>query len=736
MYTFSVSLRAGTRLAVLTLAAAALLQVPTPVHAAPLAPTLDDTTAVDTPTSSGDDFWIAFPGAQDRQLRNSVLADFGELYISADAAGTVTVEVPRIGLTQSITVEPDSPAHVELDKVGSSPTDTYGVKTTDGVEDLGVHISATTDVSVFAYQAGSYSNNDSYDATILALPTEGLGQRYRVLSYSSASATWPSQLTVVATADDTDVTITPEGAAGVRVAGEPFDVSLDQGEVYQLASDSDITGTLVESNLPVAVYGVTGCAQVPTGSTRCNQLVQQLPPTTAWGSDFVSTRYLNRNEGDTYRVLADEDDTVITVNGDEVATIDAGEFWEAVLPADSSSDPTSTSINTSQASLVAQYANSFTYDRRGGATMLLVPPTQQYLSTYTFPVIPAEALTTALANIVVPTDDVGALTLDGVIIPAADFEQVADTIYSTAQLTLDDPIPFTNPGGATGVVTGTGHTLAGPSPFGANFYANPQASLGYGYPAGMGLATINVWELAPEAPTVEPPAVDPPVVPTLVPDMGLVVARNVRAVDGTVPVSCVVTDALATSCQVTLSATVKGERTVLGRSTTTVSASQDTIGVDIPLNKAGLRLAARWNGVNVLARASAAIDSDDRPLTAHRATTVTTPAMRLSMPLVTRPVGGVVWASCIVNHAKADVCKVRLVALVHGERLIIGRGSKTWATGKHVTRVRIPLTLAGQRLADRLHGVQATAHGVADVASTDRRISATHPSCIMARHLS
>jgi hypothetical protein len=726
MYMFSVSLRAGTRLALLTLAAAALLQVPTPVHAAPLAPTLDDTTAVDTPTSSGDDFWIAFPGAQNRRVDNGKM-EYDEAHITAAAAGFVTVEVPATGATTTLAVGPDEPTGINLDG--------QGVSATDGIEDLGVHITSTTDVSVFGYQNGVYSNGDVYNAAFLALPTDGLGQRYRVLAYPSSSTLWPSQLTVVATADDTELTITPTATAGTHQAGEPFNISLNQGQVYELASDGDITGTLVESTLPVAVFGVAGCAQVPTGSTPCNQLVQQLPPTSAWGSDFISTRYLARRKGDTYRVLADEDGTVITVNGVVVDTIDAGEYWEAVLPADTANESRNTSIQTSQPVLVAQYANGLTYDLRGGATMLVLSPTEQYLDSYTFGMMPADLVTAVRANVVVPTEDVGQVTVDDVVIPPADFEEVDGTVYSAAQLTLDDVLAIIDPP-SVDVNVSTPHTVAGPSPLAVSVYAAPAAARGYGYPAGMGLATINVWELAPEAPTVEPPAVDPPVVPTLVPEMGLVVARNVRAVDGTVPVSCVVTDALATSCQVTLSATVKGERTVLGRSTTTVSASQDTIGVDIPLNKAGLRLAARWNGVNVLARASAAIDSDDRPLTAHRATTVTTPAMRLSMPLVTRPVGGVVWASCIVNHAKADVCKVRLVALVHGERLIIGRGSKTWATGKHVTRVRIPLTLAGQRLADRLHGVQATAHGVANVASTDRRISATHPSCIMARHLS
>ena len=239
---------------------------------------------------------------------------------------------------------------------------------------------------------------------------------------------------------------------------EPFDA-------YQLQSDGDLTGSLIESDRPIAVFGGNRCANVPTpGIAYCDHLVEQIPAVTTWGTEALTVPLATRTMGDTFRVLADQDGTEVQLEGASPAsvTLNAGEFAQWNLMG-------SYRISANAPILVSQYSNGTDWD---GVTsdpfMMLIPSATQFIQAYTF-ATPGMGFSDNFANIVALTADAmaGNVMLDGASVPAGAFTQIAGTDYSAAQY----PISVGS------------HTLEAPTPAGLYVYGFALAD-SYGYPGG------------------------------------------------------------------------------------------------------------------------------------------------------------------------------------------------------------------------------------------------------------
>ena len=182
------------------------------------------------------------------------------------------------------------------------------------------------------------------DADLAARALSGLGKdqlrRGVVGTYESADLTSESRALIVASENDTTVTITPKAALrpgpdlpGSPAANVPFQVTLDAHEMIHLAgidsgANADLTGTLVTSNKPVAVMGANQCDYIPGTRPTCDTLIEMMPPTSSYGTRFVKAAYHFRHVGDITRVVAATDGTEVSVDGVPVATLDRGEFYE------------------------------------------------------------------------------------------------------------------------------------------------------------------------------------------------------------------------------------------------------------------------------------------------------------------------------------------------------------------------------------------------------------------------
>nr|WP_237448534.1 hypothetical protein [Nocardioides flavescens] len=394
------------------------------------------------------------------------------LFVTSDEAGTVSLMNRAGTVLASASLAPGAVATLDVPAGSAAPAG-------DGKSNSGLRVVSTVPASVYPAALVDYASSG-----FQALPDTSLGTSYRVLGYPQPAIGQQgleSRLLVTASVDATTVTITPKTVVGDHPAGVPFVVSLDAGQTYQFQSTlkgQDVTGTTVSATQPVAVVGGNACAQVPATYVACNPLTAQLPPTRAWGTTFVSGRFATRTKGDTYRVLADQDETQVRVGGTLVATLAAGDFYEAVLPADrATSANEAVVITTSKPALVAQYGNGRGYDgTTSDPIMTLVTPIGQHLTSYT--VGAPSAVTNDVPmqpylSLVVQTRDVGAVLLDGVAVPAAAFVTAPGTAYSVAQ-----------------IKTTTGqHVLRSPHQFGVTVYEWGDAD-GLAFPGGSALAPI------------------------------------------------------------------------------------------------------------------------------------------------------------------------------------------------------------------------------------------------------
>ena len=433
------------------------------------------------PGTLGTEFWFAF-GANDLEGVNYVS-------ISAATATTATVAVPALGFSTDVSISAGQTTTVEL------PLET-DLKAEDGVENLAVHVTAAAPVSVYGLEDSEFTTDG-----FTALPVTALGVNYYILGYEAPSGEQPqaepSDFQVIGTEDDTTVTITPSAATASHEAGVPFTVDLNAGQTYQLigVSGGDLSGTYISSSAPVSVLAGAECANIPSLSYEyCNYIAEQMPPTTEWGTEFLTEPLATRTKGDTFRILASQADTTVAIDGTTVDTLEAGHFYQAQLTEGST-------IVASKPTLVAQYSDSSSFDEIEATdpSETVVPPTAQFLDSYTYATPPSRF--TNYVNVIAPNGELSSLLLDGSAIPSGDFTAIGSSGFSGAQIPVE---------------AGT-HTLQGSLAFGITAYGFALSDAysytgGYAQSARVEEATVKTQEQAtstkPEA--AAPPPASPP----------------------------------------------------------------------------------------------------------------------------------------------------------------------------------------------------------------------------------
>lgn len=426
-----------------------------------------DGVAMGTPDTRGTDFWVAF-------MRNYRGGDIDQgyvhLYISGETATSGMVTIPRLNYMADFQVVPGQITTVILPNYVKLQGEYTRV---DGLEDLGIHITAGEEVTVYGLNRIEVTTD-----AFTTLPTDVLGTDYLVMGYVSGNAVWSGYSTeyaVVATEDNTQVIITSTATAvsSPRNTSGTYTITMDRGEVHHFVGEdtwitgNDVTGTWVRSDKPVALFGGHVCAFVPSTYLYCDHLVEQIPPVSTWGKQFVTFPLATRTKGDTFRVLASENDTHVQINDAPAITLNFSQYYEVML-----SDPAH--IVADKPILVAQYSNSATWDYAAYSDpfMMLVPPYEQYMNQYTV-MTPSSGFRVNYISVVVPQAGVGNVELDGTMIPASSFTAVGSSGFF---------------GVAVPVNLGT-HNLSGTSPFGVFVYGFDGTD-SYGYPGGAAVAPV------------------------------------------------------------------------------------------------------------------------------------------------------------------------------------------------------------------------------------------------------
>ena len=395
-------------------------------------------------TNAGQDFWIAFPP--------NVGFYSIKLFISSEVSTSGTVSSAFPGVNQNFTVTPGLVTEVIL------PPE---VQLSGYIENKGIHVTANDPVAVYGLNLKPASS-DAY----LALPVPSLGNDYWIMTYKTTPGGGETGMAVVATENGTTVTIFN------AVTGATQDINLQQGQTYFVSAfnvGSDYTGSHIQSNFPVAVFGTVRAAFIPENCSAADHLVEQMQPVVSWGTNYVTVATAGRdNSGDMYRVLASQDNTQVSVNGSMAAMLNQGEFYETYLAGNNS-------FTADKPVCVAQFAKGFSCSGNitGDPFMILIPPREQFLAHYTVGTV--AGFDYHFVNVVAPDYATGAIYEDGILIPAGEFTSIGSTGFSGAQRAVSEG----------------SHTFSGIHPFGVFMYGwNPADS--YGYAGGQSMSPVGL----------------------------------------------------------------------------------------------------------------------------------------------------------------------------------------------------------------------------------------------------
>lgn len=387
-------------------------------------------------SNSGTLFYAGFMqnygGSSDRYL---------ELSIASDLITTGTVS-SNAGFNQSFSVTPGTVTSVIVPQ-------THMHMGSETVQELGIKVESVDPITVHALNFEAYTA----DGTSL-LPFPMLGTDHMVLAYAGLSV-FPgllSELLVVATADGTEVEITPTAfTLGGHPAGVPFTVLLNEGQSYQVqaaSGDDDLTGTRVRVTnapdpcTPIAVFSGAVCTNVPTACVACDHLFEQNFPVQAWGMQALAVPFLSTS---TYslRVIARDDGATVTIDGSPLM-LNAGQWIDQAgvsLPR---------CIEADAPIGVAQYMEGVNCANNGDPAMVFLPAQDQGITQATVGAISSPVITDQYLNIVTEAANAGSIELNGAPIPALNylpFPNCTSWVYHTGPLppgssVIEAPLPF------------------------------------------------------------------------------------------------------------------------------------------------------------------------------------------------------------------------------------------------------------------------------------------------------
>ena len=386
---------------------------------------------------------------------------------------------------------------------------------------------------------GTFSN----DASLL-LPSHILGLSYVAVTPGHTHYNNPSnppalrdipgssQLTIVAPADNTTVTVKAAGVTQASVsgpaitamaAGETRVFTLQSYEVLQLSSASvganlqcvggtalcrranDLTGSIITADKSIALFGGSSCLNVPYDRQACDHVEEQVFPFSTWGQNFVAVPSnplrLNNNNFSTnpppdhFKIVAGapvtltltppplSTDVLVPLNctGGTLAAntcqLAGGSFVEF-------KSTRAFTIRATAPIAVAQFfpgqgtlTGAPTDPQQGDPSMVLLPPIEQWRSRYT--VLASTGLKDNYLGLSIDGSKVMNVKVDGTVVSG--FGPIAGTNFQTK----NHPV---GPGTHTIEVTPVaGQQLlpgAGVTVYGYDAYVS------YGYTGGLDLTTI------------------------------------------------------------------------------------------------------------------------------------------------------------------------------------------------------------------------------------------------------
>ncbi len=386
-----------------------------------------------------------------------------------------------------------------------------------GVADTGrgkaFHI--TTDRPVVGYQILPYGGGPSaFSSATLLFPTSAWGTNYvGINAYKNATKDLNASplLDILAKEDNTKVSILPKvaitGGPGVdpAVANVKMDYVLNKGEFLQIEQSAELSGSPIQSDKPVAVWGGHSCLYNPTDKNACDSAQQQIPPVQALGHEYVGVRYRGRmggmNEVVPWRIVGAVNGTMLTWLPDKPANAPDMLDLGTVLEFDSAGPFIVKSQDSKHPFFLSEYmTGGELFDSEGDPEWVSMIPPEQYLDNYVLFTDPTYSET----DLVVVRSKA---KFDGKFHPVTldcagelgDWVAVGDYEYTRADLVTGNFVDVGN-------CSNGRHEMKSDAPFGVTVWGwGSKAAMGvgtklvsYAYPAGASIQPINDVTVLPD----------------------------------------------------------------------------------------------------------------------------------------------------------------------------------------------------------------------------------------------
>jgi hypothetical protein len=371
-----------------------------------------------------------------------------------------------------------------------------------------------TDKPVVAYTILPYGGGAAaMTSASLLLPTSAWDTNYITINAyeqtqvpeAASSGAHPS-LAVLASEDGTVVTIQPkvaiEGGNGVdpTPANASIAYQLSAGEYLQISQTEELTGSALQSNKPVGVWGAASCLNILPAEWACDSAHQQIPPVRALGSEYALVRYRNRKaatgeETPPWRLVGAVDGTELSWQpappDGAPATLALGQVYELqasgpyLVASQDAKHPFYAAGYMTGADHIAPDVGE------GDPEWVNVVPTDQFLQQYIFftdPTYPETSLVVVRAKSK-QTGQFADVKLDCAG-PLGGWQPIGELEYTRIDLVTGN---FENIGGCSN----GRHQMDSDAPFGVTVWGWGGYSLwgstyvSYAYPAGAGLEPIN-----------------------------------------------------------------------------------------------------------------------------------------------------------------------------------------------------------------------------------------------------
>jgi hypothetical protein len=416
--------------------------------------------------------------------------------LSAD----VTLYDPNGTVIETAVVAPLGLHIFELD---GAAAETWEHPEASGVQQLAFRLEATRPVVAYEFQPYSSSGNATADASLL-LPEHAWDTNHLMVTAKNDGEMW---MTVVSLEDNNQVTVfaadyqtgSTQGGGTIPAlsAGQMHTETLNSQQTLRIfAPSADLTGMEVLSTGPVAVFGGSPGTALPGPGFQGyhDYLEEQIPPRSAWGTEHAVVKFQPRgsSDSDLYRIVADKDNTVVTLTGGYTGTfnLNQGEFAEFltgeafmatandafliahhITSCSNNTGPKDDTLFPGSYEATNNCSSSNDYRDMGDPAVSYIVPTDQFRSRYTF--LTPDTYAWDMVSIIAPTSGWSTITLDGAPLPAPTALPGSNLSYARFQVT-----------------DGPHYAESAFVSFGLEVYGY-DCRISYAYAGGLSLGTIN-----------------------------------------------------------------------------------------------------------------------------------------------------------------------------------------------------------------------------------------------------